>query len=359
MILIGSLAAVALAVGACSGAATPAPASAAPASVAPASAAPASAAPASAAPASAAPASAAAKSLTVGVIFPDTQGFYAGVLKGVTDGAASAGQQVSVNQTNTQDDASKEAQFMQTLISAKVDAILTSAISGAASVPAIAQAVQAGIPVICYNTCINPTDMAKYVSAYAVGDPVEFGHKLGVAAAAYFKANKITAPKIGVLNCEFVEVCVNRRSGFEAALKEASISYTLVANQQATDAVKSVSVAKDMLIANPDINALMGESGGAAIGAVRGVQAAGLTGKVVVFGSDMTTDLANALADNTILKGDVDVSGQQIGQIAIKTAIDVLNGVKPANLIVPVPINIYTTPDQAKAWLQAHPDGIP
>lgn len=327
---IGSLIAIGVIVAGCSSSATPAPSG-----------------------------SAAGKTLTVGVVFPDTQGFYAGVLKGIQDGAAAAGQTVVVLQTNTQDDASKEATFMQTLISAKVDAILSSAISASASVPAIKAAVDAGIPVICYNTCIGTADAQKYVSAYAYGDPTLFGYKLGQAAAAYFKAQNITAPKIGVLNCEFVEVCVNRRQGFEKALTEANLQYTIVTNQQATDAVKSVTVAQDMLTAHPDLNALMGESGGAAIGAVQGVKAANAVGKTVVFGSDMTTDLANALKDFTILKADVDVSGTAVGKAAINAAIAVINGKKYTDINVAVPVDLYTTPDQATAWLTAHADGIP
>lgn len=309
----------------------------------------------SVAPASAAPGAA----LRVGFLFPDTQGFYAGVIKGVTDGAAAAGRAVDLVQTNAEDDATKEAAFMDTLIASKVDAILTSAVSGDASVSSIKAAVEAGIPVICYNTCINVDDMKTYVSAYAFGDPVEFGYKLGTSAVDYFKAQGITEPKIGILNCEFVEVCVNRREGFEKALTEAGLNYTIVANQQATDAVLSIQTAQDMLTANPDINALMGESGGASIGAVKAIEAAGLAGKVAAFGSDMTTDLANALNDNSILKGDVDVSGQAVGHEAIQAVLDTLAGNQPADIIVPVPVDLYTTPEQAQAWLAAHADGIP
>lgn len=248
---------------------------------------------------------------------------------------------------------------MGTLTSQKVKAILTSAASGTASVPAIKAAKEAGIPVICYNTCIAEPDLTQYVSAYAFGDPVEFGSKLGKAAADYFKSVNITAPKIGVLNCEFVEVCVQRREGFEQGLKDAGIDYTIVDNQQGTDPVKSIAVAQSMLTANPDIDAFMGESGGATTGAIKAVSDSGRVGKTVVFGGDMTTDIANALKDNTILKAEVDVSGKAVGNAAIKAAIDVINGKPPADITVPVAVDIYTSPEDAAGWLQAHADGIP
>lgn len=102
---------------------------------------------------------------------------------------------------------------MQSLVAQQVDAIMLSASSATASTPAIKQAHDAGIPVICYNTCIAEPELSEYVSAYMLGDTVEFGRRLGEAAAAYFKKQGIEDPKIGVVNCEFVEVFVERRKG--------------------------------------------------------------------------------------------------------------------------------------------------
>ncbi len=299
------------------------------------------------------------KQLKIGVIYLDTQGFYGGVKAGIEEGAASAGSSVQVVETNVQGDATKEATFMGTLTAQKVNAILTSAASGKASVPAIKAAKAAGIPVICYNTCIAEPDLAQSVSAYAFGDPVLFGSKLGGAAAEYFKSKNITNPKIGVLNCEFVEVCVDRRKGFEQGLTEAGIKYEIVDNQQGTDPVKSIGVGKAMLSAHPDLDAFMAESGGATTGAVKAVSDAGNVGKTVVFGGDMTTDIANALKDNSILKAEVDVSGKAVGQAAIEAAIKVVNGETLPQITVPVPVDLYTSPDDASKWLAKHADGVP
>lgn len=299
------------------------------------------------------------KSLKVGVIYLDTQGFYGGVRKGINDGAASAGKKVKIVETNAQDDASKELTFMANLVAQKVDAILLSASSATASVPAIKQAHNAGIPVICYNTCIQDPEMSKYVSAYTLGDPVEFGKKLGEAAAAYFQAQGITAPKIGVVNCEFVEVCIQRRKGFEDALKAAGTDYKIVANQKGGDASASLSAAQNILTANPSLDAFMGEYGDATMGAVKAVENGGRVGKTVVFGGDMTTDIANALKDNTVLKAQVDIGGQVMGRAAIKAAIDVINGDAPADVVVPVPVDTYKSSAEASNWLTAHADGIP
>jgi sugar transport system substrate-binding protein len=299
------------------------------------------------------------KSLKVGVIYLDTQGFYGGVRKGINSGAKEAGKKVKIVETNAQDDASKESTFMSSLVAQKVQAILLSASSATASVPAIKQAHNAGIPVICYNTCIQDSDMKKYVSAYTLGDPVKFGSLLGEAAAKYFKSKGIDSPKIGVVNCEFVEVCVQRRKGFDEAMKAELPGYSIVANQKGGDASASLTAAQNIITANPDIDALMGEYGDATIGSVKAVKNANRVGKTVVFGGDMTTDIANALKDNDILKAQVDIGGQVMGKAAIKQAINIINGKKPEDVVVPVPVDIYTSSADASDWLAAHADGIP
>jgi simple sugar transport system substrate-binding protein len=297
--------------------------------------------------------------LKVGVIYLDTQGFYGGVRKGIEEGAGQAGKSVKIVETNAQDDASKESTFMQSLVAQQVDAIMLSASSGTASVPAIKQAHDAGIPVICYNTCIEEPDLTKYVAAYMLGDPHEFGAKLGDAAADYFVKQGITDPTIGVVNCEFVEVCIQRREGFESALKAKVPGYRIVENQKGGDASASLTAAQNILTAHSDLDAFMGEYGDATMGAVKAVQNANRVGKTVVFGGDMTTDIANALKANDVLKAQVDISGQGMGKAAIDEALKILDGHKPDKVVVPVQVDIYTSPADASGWLQAHADGIP
>lgn len=305
------------------------------------------------------PAFAQDKDLKVGAIYMDAQGFYAGVRKGIQTGAADAGRKLDVIETNAQGDASKESSFIDSLISSGVQAIIVSPVSADGSSRAIRRAHDAGIPVVCYNTCLNDADMKEYVSAYAVGDPYDFGHKLGDAAADYFIAEKKDAPKIAVLNCEFVEVCVTRRKGFEEALKAKVPGAQIVANQEGAILDKAVSVASTMLSSNPDIDAFFGEAGGATLGAARAVKSQGKTGQVVVFGGDMTTEIAQELSDFTVIKAVVDISGQGLGKLALAQAIKSVDGQAPADIKVPYDIDVYKSSEDGKAWLKAHADGIP
>ena len=115
---------------------------------------------------------AADKEMTIGAIYLDTQGYYAGVRQGVQDAAKDSSVQVQLIETNAQGDISKESTFVDTLVARNVDAIILSAVSENGSSRTVRRASEAGIPVICYNTCINQKGVDKYVSAYLVGDPL-------------------------------------------------------------------------------------------------------------------------------------------------------------------------------------------
>ncbi len=299
------------------------------------------------------------KKLTIGAVYLDTQGYYAGVKKGIQDAAKQSGVKIQLIETNVQGDIAREGGFIDTLVARKVDAIILSAVSESGSVKSISRAAAANIPVICYNTCLSKNNIDKYVASYLVGDPFAFGEQLGNVAVDYFVANKISAPKIAIINCEAFEVCKQRRRGFEAVLLKRLPKTQVLANQEGTSLDKSISVAEKVLIANKDIDAFMGESGGATLGAVKAVRNQRMTGKVVVFGADMTIEIAQALQENKILKGIVDISGKKMGEAVFAQTVAIINGQRGSGKVIPVSIDSYRSANDAKQWLRTHLDGLP
>ena len=298
--------------------------------------------------------------LQIGVIYLDAQGYYAGVRAGVQNRAVELGRDVNIIETNARGDVAKESSFINTLAVADIDALVLSAVSTDGSVRAIRQAAEAGIPVVCYNTCVNDEAIESYVYAYAVGDPYAFGRLIGTAAADYLREAGILSPKIGMVNCEQFEVCITRREGFTAALDEAGIEgWEIVANQEGTELDTAISTAEQILSAHPEIDLLFGQSGGATLGAVRGVRNTGRVGEVVVFGSDMTTEIAEELESYEVLQGIVDISGKAMGSLALDLAIEALEGESPDRKVVQAPIELYLSSSDAAAWITTHPDGLP
>ncbi|MEU5415079.1 MULTISPECIES: substrate-binding domain-containing protein [Streptomyces] len=295
----------------------------------------------------------------VGLVYMDAQGFYAGVRKGMQDSVGSLGDEVQLLELNAQGDASRESTFVDTVSAAGVKALVLSPVSTTASIPAVRLAHESGVKVVCYNTCLTEEATQKYVSAWVLGDPLKFGELAGAEAAKYFKSEGIDDPHIAVLNCETVEVCIQRRLGFEKALFAELPEARIVTNQQGTTIDQAVEVADRILSAQPRVDAFYGESGGSTMGAVRAVHQRGFVGRTVVFGSDMTADLARELADHRVLKADVDISGIEVGELAARTTAQVIDGEELDNLIVPAPVRLYSTPEDAREWLTTHPDGLP
>src|SRR6201994_3401990 len=111
------------------------------------------------------------KRVRIGALYLDAQGFYGGIRKGIQVGAAS--QNLELIGQNSQGDAARESSFMTTLIGSDVNAIIMSPVSETGSIPVVRDAADAGIPVVCYNTCISDDAARKYVKALVTTDQVE------------------------------------------------------------------------------------------------------------------------------------------------------------------------------------------
>lgn len=295
----------------------------------------------------------------VGVVYLNAEGYYAGVARGIENGFGDSEREPQLITTNIQSDASRESTFVDTIASVQADALILSPASATASIPAIRLAAENDVPVICYNTCIEDEAAEQYVSGYILGDPTAFGAASGRQMGDYFLEQGITDPKVGIINCEQFEVCIERRLGFEEALFERVPDAEIVANQEGLTLDAAVERAEQVITANPDIDAFYGEAGSQMIGAVRAVNARGLGGEVVVFGGDMSTQAANMLEDHTVLKGVTDISGIAVGELAADTALQILAGDEPDELVIPAPIDEYASAESGAEWNETHSDGIP
>lgn len=295
----------------------------------------------------------------VAVVYLNAEGYYAGVKQGVQGTFDSTGEAPQLIEVNAQSDPSRESTFIDTVSSVHVDALIVSPASAEASIPAIRLAHESGVPVICYNTCVIESDAEKYVDSWILGSPEEFGRISGEQMGKYFLDEGIAEPKVAVINCEQFEVCIERRKGFEKALLGLVPKARIVANQEGLAVDQAIEASERILTSHPDLDAFYGEAGSMSVGAVRGVQARNLDGKVVVFGGDMSTQMAQMLQDGSVLKGVADISGITVGTMAAESALEVLDGNPPEELIVDAPVDPYLGPEDGARWLEEHPDGIP
>ncbi|MBK9748999.1 MAG: substrate-binding domain-containing protein [Chloroflexi bacterium] len=293
--------------------------------------------------------------ITIGALWLDASEFYTGVRAGIEGAAANADTTVNLLGNNSQGDAAVEAEQMQTLIGAGVDAIIMSAVSETSSVALIQQASEAGIPVICYNTCIAQADAEQYVYTWITGDHFQQGSGVGQATGEYFVAAGVTDPVIAVVSCERYGACQQRIAGFTEALLALVPGATIVDNQEALEVDRAEEVATNMLTAHPEIDAFYGEAGNMVAGAAAAIELAGLSGQVVVFGHDISPTTAQLLLDGTIVKYINAMIAEDFGQTAFDLAVAAILGeLSPGVIYNMTPRNFYSDkPEEVQAWLDS------
>ncbi len=266
------------------------------------------------------------KKIVVGAVLFGRDSFFENIQKGMEMGAQSLGVELLVNIHDH--DIAKETEFIEDYIARGVNAIVITPESLDASVAAIKQAYDAGIKIVCFNTCINETDAKKYVSAFYETDQASLGYQTGEYLAGWVEKNMAGKEvNVGILQCDRFEACKRRGDGFRKALSDKGIKWTEVANQEGFMPDEGSAVAESILQANPNINILWSENEGGTVGEVIAVRTMGLAGKVFVFGTDISPQLAEMLlADENILQAVTGQSPRLMGSDSVTAAVDVVNG---------------------------------
>jgi len=132
------------------------------------------------------------KLLIAGVVF-QSDTFMQTVQAGI-QAAADEGD-VEVILGNTENDLTKESSMIDDYITRGVDAIVITPISADGSVAALKKAKEAGITIICFNTCVSEEGIA---SAYLVTKNEDLGMKTGEAAVKFIQEELGGEAKIGI-----------------------------------------------------------------------------------------------------------------------------------------------------------------
>ena len=192
-----------------------------------------------------------ANAIKVGALYLDTAGFFGEIKYGIESAGADEG--IELTGANSQSDVAKESEFIDTLIAKGLDVVFMSPVSTDSSVAAVERLAEAGIPVVCYNTCLNDDDASRLAYALVTTSQRELGYPVGVMAGEWAIKAEIDL-KIGIHNCNRYEACQEREDGFIDGLKSTGANFEVVNNQEAFSNDVATQVGTDMLIANPEIN---------------------------------------------------------------------------------------------------------
>jgi len=272
------------------------------------------------------PAEAAPEDITIGAVLFGRDSFFENIQRGMELAAEEAGVELLVSIHDH--DIAKETEFIEDYIARGVDAIVITPESLDASVAAIKQAYDAGITIVCFNTCINETDAAQYVSAFYETDQASLGYQTGEYLADWLDANMAGEEvNVGILQCDRFEACKRRGDGFRESLADKGVEWNEVGNQEGFMPDEGSTVAESMLQANPEINILWSENEGGTVGEVIAVRTMGLSNEVFVFGTDISPQLAEMLlADDNILQAVTGQSPRLMGGDSVRAAVSVVKG---------------------------------
>ncbi|MGF9564522.1 substrate-binding domain-containing protein [Neorhizobium sp. JUb45] len=256
--------------------------------------------------------------------------FYNELAKAIT--AEAKAKNVSVEISIANQDLNKQLADIEDFIVKGVDVIIMSPVDSKGALAAVARAEAAGIKVITVDVPVEGAKVASYIGT----DNYAGGVKAGELMAEQLGGKG----EVAIIDYPLVQSVVNRVNGFkEAIAKHPDIK--IVSIQTGITRAEALAVAQNMLQANPDIGGIFGFGDDAALAAAVAVKSSGLTGKVKVIGFDGMPEAIKAVDADPDFVGVIQQFPDQMGKLAVETAIKLQAGEEvPAEQ--PIVPGVYT-----------------
>lgn len=233
---------------------------------------------------------------------------------------------------DAQNDPAKQNNDVEDLIQQGVDALLINPTDSSAISAAVQSANSYGIPIITIDRSADKGEVASLIASDNVA-----GGKL---AAQYIidtlGEGAVVAELEGIPGTSAAR---ERGEGFHSL---ADTKLNVIAKQAADfDRTKGLNVTENLLQGNPDIQAIFAQNDEMALGAIEAVASSGKD--ILVIGFDGSADALKAIEEGK-LSATIAQQFDLIGQTAVQTAADILNGT-PVEAYVPVEIKLVTQSD--------------
>lgn len=268
------------------------------------------------------------KKITVGFsVSTQNNPFFVSLAKGVEAKAKELG--VTVKVVDAQNDPAKQANDIADLLQQNISVLLVNPVDSDAISTSVKAANKANIPVICLDRSANQGDVACLVASDNV--------KGGEMAADYII--KKLGEKVKVAELEGIPGASASRERGEGFHKLADSKLTVVAKQTAEfDRSKGLTVAENMLQANPNIKAIFAQNDEMALGAISAAKSAGKN--ILVVGFDGTEDGVKAVNSGDMI-ATIAQQPDQMGVIGVDTALKLVKGEKVEKSI-PIDLKLVT-----------------
>jgi len=232
-------------------------------------------------------------------------------------------------------DAATQVAALEDYISQKIDVIIVGPVDSESLKGVIAEAKEAGIPVITHTTAYDDATCNMNV------DELEMGLANGSACGEWMAKNygADTKSKYAILTQRSLEQTIGRENGIQQGIEKYCPNAVLATTVDAYTTDMGITAGEDILTANPDIVAICGINDSGALGAFEACKAQGVTDptKFFIGGNDGTEQALELIASGTIFQDSVYLNPVGTGQQFIDYALALKNGESiPESFMIPV-----------------------
>jgi len=255
-----------------------------------------------------------------GVVFQEDQ-FMKLLQMGYKDTAEKAG--FDFYPGNTNGDAAKEAEFLNTYVTQGYKGVAISPISEEASLKVLTDAANKGLLIGISNHEFK----LPFLTGAFTSDNYNLGSTVGKAAVKYIQEKLGGKAKIAIVQFKTLlpEQSGARSKGFLDQVKVLP-GVSVVTDQDAWMQDKAITIAGDIITAHGDVNLIFAANEGGTIGSTMAVKNAGKAGKIAVFGFDGSEQMVQLLKDPAnVLQAAI---AQDPYNIGVKTMESVIKAVK-------------------------------
>ena len=275
-----------------------------------------------------------AKAATVALVTINQQAlFFNQINDGAQQAADKAGAKLVIFNANNAAAAQNSAN--EDYIAQKVDGIVLVAIDVNGVKPAVTAAKNAGISVVAIDARIPDGDNAGFIGV----DNKGAGEQIGKYFADYAKTKMSGSAKVGIVGALNSFIQNQRLDGFKAAAGAAGAKFLDTVDGQNIQDV-ALTAAENLMTANPDMNALYATGEPALVGAISAVTSQQATGKVKVFGWDLTAQAIKGIDEGWIVAV-VQQDPFQEGVAGVETVLKIKKGEK-VDPSIDIPVTIVT-----------------
>lgn len=232
--------------------------------------------------------------------------------------------------TDCESDATVQVTQIENFITQGVDAIIVNPADPQAAVNiALNKAYDAGIPVISVD--LPPDEGAEYLAA-CITDAYELGYLVGEEIATRLLAENPEGDiEFGIIGgTDGNYIASNRNQGArdaiaavdtEGRIKEVAFLYAGAYSEES-----GLKTAENMLVANPNIKAIIGTCDAHVVGATAAAKRQGVDGDLIMGAVDGSKAALDIMKSGGPIKAIGLNSPKEVGQLAARTAVGVLNG---------------------------------